>query len=136
MAMSMTDRMLAQTMPPEIKEAAKTANLPPLDAPATAATLRSSASLRSTSDFSTCAVRVIGDTVRMELAVPQADIRAAVAAGKRAAERMEWYMKQIRSMQEKTRQQHEGAPGQPGAAPGQAAPAPASAAPQPSTGRK
>lgn len=123
MAMSMTDRMLAQTMPPEIKEAAKTANLPPLDAPATA-------------DYSTCAARVIGNTVRMELAVPQADIRAAVAAGKRAAERMEWYMKQMRSMHEKAQQQHEGAPGQPGAAPGKAAPAPASAAPQPAPGRR
>jgi hypothetical protein len=116
MAMSMTDRMLAQTMSPEIKEAAKTANLPPLDAPATA-------------DYSTSAVRVIGDTVRMELSVPQADLRAAVAAGKRAAERMEWYMKQIRAMQEKANQQQQGAPGQAGTAPGQAAPAPGSAAP-------
>jgi hypothetical protein len=110
MAMSMTDQMLSQTMPPELKEAAKAANLPPLEAPPAA-------------DLSTTAVTVNGRSLHVELAVPQADVRNAAQVGKRASERMMWVMQQqMKMMQE--RMEKEGAPGAaPDAAPESSAPA-------------
>jgi hypothetical protein len=110
MAMSMADQMLSQTMPPEIKEAAKAANLPPLEAPPAA-------------DLSTAAIAVKGRSLHVELAVPQADVRNAAQVGKRASERMMWVMQQqMKMMQERMEKE-----GIPGAAPPPAAPAPGAA---------
>jgi len=100
MVMGLSDRMMTQSVPPEIREAAKQANLPPLEAPAAA-------------DFATFAARVSGRTVRFELAVPQADIQGAIAVGKRGAQRMEWFaqqqMEQHKRMLEE-REKQKGAP--------------------------
>jgi hypothetical protein len=119
MTMSMADRMTSQSMTPEIQEAAKKANLPPLDAPPAA-------------DLSTASGSVKGQTLRLELSVPQADIRNAVQVVKRGSERMMWVMQQQqRMMQERMLPQ-----AVPGAAP-PAAPGPDSAAPAPAgAGRK
>jgi hypothetical protein len=135
MAMSMADQMLSQTMPPEIKEAAKAAKLPPLEAPPAA-------------DLSTTAVTVNGRSLHVELAMPQADVRNAVQVAKRASERMMWVMQQqMKMMQE--RMEKEGAAGAtpldapapgaaeqpPAAAPG-AATVPESSAPAKPQGKK
>jgi len=120
MTMSMTDRMMSQTMPPEIQEAAKKANLPALEAPPAA-------------DLSTVSGSVKGRALHMELSVPQADVRSAVQVAKRASQRIMWVIQQQQMMQERMQQQ-QGAPGAapPAApAPGAAAPAPGSAAPPP-----
>jgi len=127
MTMSMTDRMISQTMPPEILEAAKKANLPALEAPPTA-------------DLSTVSGGVKGRTLHMELSVPQADVRNAVQVAKRASQRIMWVIQQQQMMQERTQQ---GAPGAaPPAAvpapetPGAAAPAPEGSAPAKPQGKK
>jgi hypothetical protein len=125
MSMSMADRMMSQTMPPEIQEAAKKANLPALEAPPAA-------------DLSTVSGSVKGRALHMELSVPQADIRGAVLVAKRASERMMWVMQQQMEMMQK-RMQEQGAPGTapPAApAPGAAAPAPDSSAPAKPQGKK
>jgi hypothetical protein len=122
MTMSMADRMMSQTMPPEIQEAAKKANLPPLEAPPAA-------------DLSTASTSVKGQTLRLELSVPQADIRGAVQVAKRASERMMWIMQQQMEMMQKKMQEQ----GAPGAAPPVAVPVPGAETPVPavpSTGKK
>lgn len=121
MTMSMTDRMISQTMPPEIKEAAQKANLPPLEAP-------------PAGDLCTAAVAVKGAALHMDLVVPQADIRGAVSVAKRGSERITWIVQQqMKMMQERMQQQQQGAPGAapPGAAPASAAPDAAAPAPTP-----
>jgi hypothetical protein len=126
MTMSMTDHMLSQTMPPEIQEAAKKANLPPLEAPPAA-------------DLSIVSGSVKGGALRMELSVPQADVQNAVQVAKRASERIMWVVQQQQKMMQERMQQQQGTPG---AAPPAAAPAPGtteSAAPAPaapSAGKK
>ena len=110
MTMSVTDRMLSQTMPPEIQEAAKKANLPPLEAPPAA-------------DLSIVSGSVKGGALRMELSVPQADVQNAVQVAKRASERIMWVVQQQQKMMQERMQQQ----GAPGAAPPAAAPAPGAA---------
>ena len=125
MTMSMTDRVLGVAMPPEIKEAAQKANLPPLEAPPAA-------------DLSTAAAVVKGTAIHLDLAVPQADIRGAVAVAKRGTERM---IMQMKLMQERM-QKEGGAPGAASPAPIPAIPeaapksAPGAAAPAQGAGRK
>jgi hypothetical protein len=98
MAMSMVEGMIGQMAPPQVREAAKTANLPPLEAP-------------PLGDLATLSVRVQGRTVSLEVNLPQSEIRGAIDIGKKGTERIEWY---TREMQKAARQQ-QGA-GQPGAA--------------------
>jgi len=123
MTMSMTDRMLSQTMPPEIQEAAKKANLPPLEAPPAA-------------DLSTVSANVKGGLFHVELSVPQADIQNAVQVAKRGSERMMWVIQQQQKMMQE-RMQKEGGAGAmpPGAAPAPGTPESAAPAP-PAAGKK
>jgi hypothetical protein len=120
MTMSMTDRMLSQTMPPEIQEAAKKANLPPLEAPPAA-------------DLSTVSASVKGGVLHVELSVPQADVRNAVQVAKRGSERMMWVVQQQQKMMQERMQKEGGAA--PGAAPAPETPESAAPAP-PAAGKK
>ncbi|MCX5677142.1 MAG: hypothetical protein NTX87_19305 [Planctomycetota bacterium] len=126
MTMSMTDRMLSQTMPSEIQEAARKANLPPLEAPPAA-------------DLSIVSGSVKGGAFHVELSVPQADVRNAVHVVKSASERIMWIVQQQQKMmQERMQQQQQGAPGAaPGAAPAPGTPESAAPVPAaPTTGKK
>jgi hypothetical protein len=102
MAMSMVDRMMSQSLPPDVRAAAQT-ELPPLEAPPQA-------------DLVAGAAKVAGRTVHVDLVVPQSEVQGAISIGKKAGKRMEWYMK--KQMEQMQKQQ-----GQPGAAPGAAPPA-------------
>jgi hypothetical protein len=126
MSMSITDRMMSQSMPPEIQEAAKKANLAPIEAP-------------PAGDLSTASAGVKGQTLHMELSVPQADVRGAVQVAKRGSERMMWIMQKQMEMMQKKMQEQQQQPGAPGAAPPAAVPAPGAETPTPavpSTGKK
>lgn len=82
MAMNMVDGMMAASVPPDVQEAAKAEGLKPLAPPPPA-------------DPVVIAVRVDDRVIRTSLVAPAADIRAAVAVGKQAVERLTWFQKKM-----------------------------------------
>ena len=99
MAMSMTDRMMAESMAARAKAAAEGAP-PPLEPPAPA-------------DLVTFAARVSGRTVHIDLAVPQSEVRGAAQVVKQFSRRMQWRMQGMMEEARKQAQEQQ----QPGAAP-------------------
>ena len=87
MAMSMVDGAMAASMPPEVQEAAKAEGLGPLAPP-------------PLTEPVVIAVRVDGRVIRTSLVAPAADIRAAVAVGKQAVERLTWFQKKMHERQQ------------------------------------
>jgi hypothetical protein len=99
MAMSMTVRMMGESMSAQVKALLEGAP-PPMEPPAP-------------SDLATFAAQVSGRTVHIDLAVPQSEVRGAAQVVKQFSRRMQWRMQKMMEEVQKQAQEQQ----QPGAAP-------------------